>query len=158
MPLIRAVLIALLLGPAALAAEPAWIAEPVTRATWKSVAIWPPSAAVRATRTPAAITVQVTCAYESNRRAMRLRYADADRIAERAWQSALVARIDGSDPIEIEHVDRADWQSQPLSTAVLARLRAGGFLIIERRGDPLRLQLTGMREALDRLDAMCAPK
>lgn len=158
MPLIRTLLLALLLAPSVWAAEPAWLAEPVTRATWKSVAIWPPSAVARATRTPEGITVQVTCAFESKQRTMRLRYFDADYIAERAWQSARVARIDGSEPIEIEHVDRADWQSQPLSTAIVARLRAGSFLVIERRSDPLRLQLAGMREALDQLDGMCVPK
>lgn len=83
--------------------------------------------------------------------------ADLDRIADREWQSALVARVDGTNPVEIEHVDRADWQSPPLSSVELARLRAGGFLIIERRAGPLRLPLAGMHEALDRLGEICAP-
>lgn len=158
MPLIRALLLACLIAPSAWAAELDWLAEPVTRATWKSAAIWPPSAVARAMRTPDGVTVQVTCSHELNRRVMRLRYFDSDYVAERTWQSARVARIDGGDPIEIEHVDRADWQSQPLSSVTLARLRAGGFLAIERDDGPLRLQLTGMRDALDRLEGMCVPK
>jgi len=147
----------LLLAPPASAGEPAWVAERVDRATWRSAAIWPPLAIARATRTPEHINVQVTCAIETDKRALRLRYANLDYIADLQWQSALVARIDGTDPVEIEHVDRADWQSQPLSSVVQARLRAGSFLIIERHGDKLRLQLTGMREALDQLDRICAP-
>jgi hypothetical protein len=154
----RALLVlALLLAPAALATEPAWLAERVERATWTSTAIWRPVAIARATRTPEGIRVQMMCAIETGRRVLRLRYADLDHIADRQWQSALMARIDGTDPIEIEHVDRADWQSQPLSAVVLARLRAGSFLVIERRRDPLRLQLTGMRQALDQLDSICIP-
>lgn len=145
----------LLLASSVSAGEPGWIAERVDRATWRSTAIWPPLAIARATRTPEHISVQVTCAIETDKRALRLRYANLDHIADRQWQSALVARIDGTDPVEIEHVDRADWQSQPLSSVVLARLRTGGFLVITRHGDPLRLQLTGMREALDQLERIC---
>jgi len=156
-PLICALLLSLLLAPAALAADPAWVAERVERATWRSNAVWPPLAVARATRTPDRIGVHVTCAMEADRRVLRLHYANLDHIADREWQSAVVARIDGDTPVEIEHVDRADWQSAPLSAAALARLRAGGFLILEWRGEKLRLQLTGMREALDRLDAICVP-
>lgn len=155
--LICAPLLALLIAPWAYAADPAWIAEPVDRTTWTSTSVWRPSAVVRATRAPDGITVQVTCAVENGRRTTRLHYFDLDRVGEHEWQASLVARIDGTDAVEIEHVFRADWQSPPLSSATLARLRAGGFLVIERRGDPLRLQLTGMREALDRLDGMCVP-
>ncbi|MGE0423778.1 MAG: hypothetical protein AB7O88_16040 [Reyranellaceae bacterium] len=147
-----------LLVPAVAAAEPLWIAERVDPAAWRSAAIWPPTAIARATRTPAGTTVQVTCAVETNRRVLRLRHADLDRIAQRGWQPALVARIDGAERIDLEYVDRAEWQSQPLSSNIQARLRTGSFLVIEQVDGALRLQLPGMRDALDRLEKMCVAK
>ena len=158
MSLIRTLLLTLLLVPAVAAAEPLWSAERVDPAAWKSAAIWPPTAIARATRTPAGTVVQVTCAIEMNRRVLRLRYADLDRIADRQWQPALVARIDGAERIDLEYVDRAEWQSSPLSSNIQARLRAGSLLVLEQRDGALRLQLAGMRAALDRHEKMCAPK
>ena len=158
MSLIRTLLLTLILVPAVAAAEPLWSAERVDPVAWKSAAIWPPTAIARAVRTPAGTVVQVTCAVEMGRRVLRLRYADLDRIAERQWKPALVARVDGAERIDLEYVDRAEWQSQPLSSNIQARLHTGNFLVIEQLDGPLRLQLTGMREALDRLERMCVPK
>lgn len=158
MSLIRTLLLTLLLVPTVAAAEPLWSAERVDPAAWKSAAIWAPTAIARAVRTPAGTVVQVTCAVEMDRRVLRLRYADLDRIAERQRQPALVARIDGAERIDIEYVDRAEWQSQPPSSNIQARLHTGNFLVIEQLDGPLLLQLTGMREALDRLERMCVPK
>jgi hypothetical protein len=152
----RALAALLLVAPSAQAAEPAWIAERGEKTVWQSNAVWRPVALARATRTPEPISVNVLCTIEKDVPVLRLHYRDADRIAQREWQPAMGARVDGDATIELEHVDRADWQSHPLPGSFRARLRAGSFLVIERRDDPLRLQLTGMREALDQLDRMCA--
>ena len=157
MPLIRALLLALLSASAA-AAEPAWIAERGDVAQWPSNAGGRPVALARATRKPPAISVNLLCTIENGRPVLRLHYRDADRIAERDRQPAIGARVDGDAPIELEHVDRADWQSQALSSAFIARLRAGSFLVLERRQETrLGITLRDAGTALDRLAGMCVP-
>ncbi|QQS11670.1 MAG: hypothetical protein IPK81_19195 [Rhodospirillales bacterium] len=161
-----AVLATVLLSSAAAAQsapDHVWSAVQADKGNWRSIAVARPAAFMEPRGLRGGAILNVVCSVENREPALRLHYADPDiGHGPREWRGAMSARIDAQAPVELEHVDRGDWLSRPLSPGVVDSLRAGNAVVVDRAAaspgraaPPLRLHLRGSEAAMQALLSLC---